>query len=200
MSISKLRRQRNGRAAPEAEAAYSLPATVSRPALLEGSSDRRFRTLVADLQTIAARMEMVREHFGRRLGITGPQYSLIVGVAHMQGSIGVGVSALARSLHVSSAFVASESGKLARRGLLYKRTNPRDRRGVLLSIAPAGRLKVDRVSAEIRAVNDLFFGVLDQSTFAALGAAAAKLVEGSAAAIRHVAAGKAAPRAGLRRA
>ena len=63
---------------------------------------------------------------------------------------------------------------------MLKRTNPLDRRGVLLSVAPAGRLAVDRVSAEIRAVNDLFFGALDAASFAALSAAAGALVESSA--------------------
>ena len=36
--------------------------TVSRAALLDDGSDRRFRQLVYDLLTIAVRMEAVREH------------------------------------------------------------------------------------------------------------------------------------------
>ena len=45
---------------PEA-ATYALPLTVSREALLDGGSDRRFRSLVSDLFTISAQMEIVRE-------------------------------------------------------------------------------------------------------------------------------------------
>jgi DNA-binding MarR family transcriptional regulator len=135
-------------------------------------------------------MEMVRKHLGRRMGITGPQYSVIVAVAHLQGSRGISVGALAQALHVSSAFIASEAGKLARRRLLLKRTNPLDRRGVLLSVAPAGRLAVDRVSSEIRAVNDLFFGALDAAAFAALSAAASALIDSSSKAVRHIASTK----------
>ena len=128
-------------------------------------------------------MEMVRTHLGRKLGITGPQYSLIVGIAHLQGSRGLSVGALAEALHVSSAFVASETNKLVRRNFLLKRTNPDDRRGVLLSIAPAGRLKLDRISEEIRWINDQFFGGLDAKAFDAMCLAAAKLVQGSDAVI-----------------
>jgi len=158
MSVSRLRGRRAGAVERESDSGpYALPATVSRTALLKGSSDHRFRVLVADLFTISARMEMVREHLGRRMGITGPQYSIVVAIAHLQGRNGISVGALAQALHVSSAFVATEGGKLVRSGLLLKRTNPLDRRSVLLSIAPAGRLAVDRVSAEIRTVNDLFF-------------------------------------------
>jgi DNA-binding MarR family transcriptional regulator len=167
-------------------AAYALPPTVSYAALLEKGSDRRFRALVNDLFTIANRMETVRAHLGARMGISGPQYSVLVAVAHLQGGQGVSVGAIAQAMHVSSAFIASETGKMARLGLLLKRPNPRDRRGVLLSLAPAGRLKIDRVSPEIRAINDLFFGGLDGASFAALSAAAGALVKGSRKAVHYV--------------
>jgi uncharacterized protein (TIGR02118 family) len=139
--------------------------------------------LVQDLLTIADRMESVREHLGRWMGISGPQYSLMVAIAHMQGEAGVNVGAVARALHVSSAFIASESGKLARKGLLSKRTSPQDRRGVLLSVSSAGRSKIDGISKQIRAVNDLFFGVLDSASFTAVSSAASTLVESSVSAI-----------------
>ena len=79
----------------------SLPATVSRRVLLDGGSDARFRRLVYDLLTIASRMTMVREHLAARMGITAPQYSLLMAVGQFQGERGVGVTAVARVLHVS---------------------------------------------------------------------------------------------------
>ena len=185
MSISRLARPRR-RAKRDTAAAYVLPPTVSRAALLEKGSDRPFRTLVNDLFTIASRMEIVRAHLGRRMGISGPQYSVLIAVAHLQAETGVGVGTLARTMHVSSAFIASETGKLARLGLLLKRPNPHDRRGVLLTLTPAGGLEIDRLSAEIRVINDLFFGPLDAKSFIALCAAAQALVKGSAKAMHHV--------------
>jgi DNA-binding MarR family transcriptional regulator len=184
MSISKgarvIGKRRNG------AGAYALPPTVSRDALLEKGSDRRFRTLVNDLFTVATRMEIVRGHLGRRMGLSGPHYSVLISIAHLQGERGVSVGAVARAMHVSSAFIASETGKLARLGLLVKRANPLDRRGVLLSLTPAGRLKIDRISGEIRSINNLFFGGLDAASFAVLSAAAGALVKGSSKAMRYV--------------
>lgn len=165
---------------------FVLPPTVSREALLRRGSDRCFRALVADLLTIAARMETVRAHHGRRIGITGPQYSVLIAIAHLQGETGVSVGAVAQALHVSSAFIAMETNKLARDGLVLKRRNPDDRRGVLLRLAPRGRLKIDRAAAEIRAVNDLFFGGLDSGSFRGLCTAAAALVESSRDAMRYL--------------
>ena len=186
MSISKLPRTRARAKRENATAAYVLPPTVSSGALLDKGSDRRFRTLVNDLFTIASRMEIVRAHLGRRMGLSGPQYSVLIAVAHLQGERGVRVGTVAQAMHVSSAFIAAETGKLSRLGLLLKRPNPQDGRGVLVSLAPAGRLKIDRVGAEIRAINDLFFGLLDASSFAALSAAAQLLVKGSAKAVHYV--------------
>jgi DNA-binding MarR family transcriptional regulator len=169
-------------------AGYQLPPTVSRAALLERGSDRRFRQLVYDLLTVAARMESVRGHLGERLTVSGPQYSILMAVAQLQGEEGVSVSAIAQAMHVTRAFVASESGKLAQRGFLLKQPNPRDRRGVLLRLAPTGRLKIDRLSVEVRAINDLFFGTLDAAEFAAMASAATRLVAGSQKAMQHLAA------------
>src|SRR5262249_14641896 len=165
MSISKLPRVRVRAKRETAAAAYVLPPTVSSRALLDKGSDRRFRTLVNDLFTIASRMEIVRAHLGRRMGLSGPQYSVLVAVAHLQGERGARAGPAARPSPVSSPFLASEPGKRARLGLLLKRPGPHDRRGVLLTLAPAGRLKIDRVSAEIRAINDTFFGALDGESF-----------------------------------
>jgi DNA-binding MarR family transcriptional regulator len=202
MSISRLPQRRNRAASNDlkrgnGKAAYSLPPTTSKAALLERGSDHRFRALVHDLFTIANRMELVRAHLGRRMGISGPQYSVLVAVAHLQGESGASVGAVAQAMHVSSAFIATETGKMARRGLLLKRPNPADGRSVLLSVAPAGRLKLERVAPEIRVINDLFFGGLDAGSFSALSTAAEALVKGSGMAVHFVSAVEGDPNAAL---
>ena len=96
MSISKApgKKRRGRRNTPPAAESKGpnirLPATVSRPALLEKGSDDRFRRLVYDLLTIASRMTTVREHLGDRMGISAPQYSLLMAVGQFQGEHGVG--------------------------------------------------------------------------------------------------------------
>ena len=165
---------------------YHPPATVSRPALLHKQSDQQFRRLVQDLLTVSRRLEMARDYFGRRINVTGPQYNLLMTVAQLQGTTGASVGSVAQAMHVSSAFVASETRKLSNVGLIRKRPNPEDGRGALLSLAPAGRLKIDRLIGEIRIVNDLFFGLLGAQQFAELCASAGALVRGSNEAMRYI--------------
>ena len=162
---------------PEATAA--LPATASRQALLEAGSDDRFRQLVYDLLTISVRMETAREHLARRLGVSGPQYSILMAIARLQDRHGVRVGGVAKALHVTSAFIATETGRLARHGLLSKSPNPKDRRGILLALSPRGQAALVKLGPEIRAVNDDFFKPLDRAGFQALASTAAALVESS---------------------
>src|ERR1700732_5050633 len=116
------------------ESEAPTPATAARQALLEAGSDDRFRQLVYDLLTISVRMETAREHLARRLGVSGPQYSILMAIARLQERHRVRVGGVAKARHVTSAFIATETGRLARLGLLSKSPNPKDRRGILLAL------------------------------------------------------------------
>ena len=159
--------------------AFRLPATVSRPALLERGSDSRFRQLVYDLLTISVRMETVRTHLAWRIGISGPQYSVLVAIAQFQGADGVSVGKVAEVLHVSGAFITAETRELDRLGLVMKAINPRDRRGVLLRLTPKGERQMIALSPAITAVNDKFFAPLTRTAFRAFADNAAELVNSS---------------------
>jgi DNA-binding MarR family transcriptional regulator len=159
--------------------AFRLPATVSRPALLERGADHRFRQLVYDLLTISVRMETVRMHLARQIGISGAQYSVLVAIAQFQGTDGVSVSKVAEVLHVSGAFITAETRQLERSGLVIKAINPRDRRGVLLRLTPKGERQMFALSPAITAVNDKFFAPLTRTAFHAFAVSAAELVTSS---------------------
>jgi DNA-binding MarR family transcriptional regulator len=152
---------------------------VSRPALLEGGSDNRFRQLVYDLLTISVRMETVRTHLARQIGITGPQYSVLVAIGQFQGADGVRVGKVAEVLHVSGAFITAETRQLERLGLVIKAINPRDRRGVLLRLTPKGQRQIIAISPGIVAVNDKFFAPLAHIAFRNFAHSAAQLVTSS---------------------
>jgi DNA-binding MarR family transcriptional regulator len=144
---------------------------------------QRFRQLVNDLFTIAARMDTVRARFSQLVGVTPPQYSILMTVAQLDGQGGATVRRVAELTHVSGAFVTAESGKLVRLGLLHKRPNPADGRSVLLSLTARGVAALEAALPHIRAVNDAFFGRLSAEEFAVLSASAARIVEASAAAV-----------------
>ena len=166
--------------------AYRPPLTVSRSALLVDGTDAEFRRFVSRLVLVTDRLRQIRKHFGWRIGLSGPQYVLLITVAYLQGTKGITVSALARDLRVTSAFVTSESRRLVQRGLLAKRPNPEDSRSTLLVLTAAGRKSIDALVPEIRRVNDVLFGYVNKASFRLAGRFLDQLANGSAGALSYI--------------
>jgi DNA-binding MarR family transcriptional regulator len=151
--------------------------------MADGTGER-FRQLVNDLFTIAVRMDTVRRRFSELIGVTPPQYLILVTVAQLEASAaGATVRAVAEHTHVSGAFVTAETGKLARLGFLAKRPNPADGRSVLVNLTAKGRKALESALPHIRAVNDVFFGKVSAEELIRLSAIAARIVESSASAV-----------------
>ncbi|HEY7607638.1 MAG TPA: MarR family winged helix-turn-helix transcriptional regulator [Alphaproteobacteria bacterium] len=151
---------------------YAPPVSVSRPACLENGRDDRLRALLHALFVTAARFEDVRGAFGRRIGATGPQYTILAAIAERQGSAGgeagVGIRALADHLHVAPSHITTEVNKLVSLGLVEKRANPADGRGVLVRLARPGEAALDRLGPFRREINDLLFDGVSRIDFQTL--------------------------------
>jgi DNA-binding MarR family transcriptional regulator len=153
--------------------------TATRDILLPDGSDHALRTLLYDLFTIGARLEEVRRYLGSCIGITGPQFTLMMAVLELQGTQGVSVGKIADYLHVAGTFITAESAKLAHKNYLEKRTDPRDRRVSLLRVMPAGMKAIDSLLPELQQINDTVFELESREGFDALCSAANSLVNGS---------------------
>ena len=165
----------------------SPPLTVGREELLTEGTDRTFRQMIQDLITLSVNVQRVRDEMAARIGISGPQYAILMRVAHFSGpkeiSTGVTVKETAAHLHVSGAFVTGEVKKLMSQGLLKKTTDAEDRRKVRLRLSPEGRARLEAIAPMLRDVNDAFFGSLSAKDFQALTAIAAGLAARSGAAM-----------------
>ena len=155
------------------------PLTATREILLPEGSDHALRTLLYNLFTIGNRMEEVRRYLGSCIGISGPQFSLLMAVLELQGATGVSVGKIADYMHVAGTFVTAESSKLAQKDYLEKRTDPRDRRVSLLRVRPAGMAAIDTLLPELQLINDTFFELESRDGFESLCRAAERLVDGS---------------------
>jgi len=144
---------------------YHPPLTITRRALLVRGSDVEFRRLIYRLLLVEERLRQVRAFLARRIGLTGPQYTLLITVAYLQGATGITVRSLARNLRVTSAFITGESRRLIERGLLAKRRNPHDSRSTLLSVTAAGRRRIAGLVPELRSINNAFFAHVSAQSF-----------------------------------
>jgi len=142
------------------------PLTVSHGALLTSGSDVAFRQTLYLMVLGFGRLMSCREAFGRALALTGSQFAVLIGAAYAQGRDGVSIRSLADHIQLAPTHVTTEVGRLIRKGLLVKKTNPRDRRGVLVTLSRRGEAAVRQLAPFLRRVNDLLFQDVRRKDFA----------------------------------
>ena len=147
-------------------AGFVPPLTVSQRALLTAGSDVAFRETLYLMVLGFGRLMSCREAFGRALALTGSQFAVLIGTAYAQDRDGVSIRSLADHIQLAPTHVTTEVGRLIRKGLLRKKTNPRDRRGVLVMLSRRGEAAVRQLAPFLRRVNDLLFQNVRRKDFA----------------------------------
>lgn len=158
------------------KADFVFPVSATSAILRTGQSDHSLRKLVYDFFTVSSQMEEMRRYLGKKVGLTGPQYFLVMAVAELQGKTGVSVGRVAAYLHVTGTFVTTESGKLFKKGILEKRTDTQDSRRSLLSVADKGQKALSSLFPEVRHINDIVFDLESRADFVRLCALMDRLV------------------------
>ena len=157
---------RRRRSETPTSAGFAPPLTVSHGALLTSGSDVAFRQTLYLMVLGFGRLMSCREAFGRALALTGSQFAVLIGAAYAQGRDGVSIRSLADHIQLAPTHVTTEVGRLIRKGLLVKKTNPRDRRGVLVTLSRRGEAAVRELAPFLRRVNDLLFQNVRRKDFA----------------------------------
>jgi DNA-binding MarR family transcriptional regulator len=184
---------------PRPKTDFQLPLTATSPNLVTGGSDHSFRRFLYDFFTVSARLETMKRYLGKRLGLTGPQYTIMMAVAELQGELGVSVGRVGDYLHVTGTFVTIESGKLVKKGFMEKRPDAQDGRVSLLSLAPKGIKALEGLFPELQQINDVFFELDSRTEFERLCKSLEKLVGNAQRALALVNATKDDPRLTLKR-
>ena len=149
------------------QGSYRPPLSVTRPEILRDGSDSAFRELIWGLLVVAKRLQKYPEIFGRRIGISSAQYTVLIAAAHIQGEDGIGIRALADYMHLPAPHITTTVGRLVDAGLLAKRQNPADGRGVLISMTRAGDAALRELAPFQQQINDVLFGGLSRREFEA---------------------------------
>lgn len=184
---------------PRQKTDFQFPLTATSPILVSGKTDHSLRKLLYDFFTVSARMETVKRYLGERLNLTGPQYTIMMAVAELQGKAGVSVGRVGEYLHVTGTFVTMESGKLLKKGLLEKHPDLHDGRVSLLSLAPEGVKALQSLFPQLQQINDVFFELDSRAEFERLCKTLEKLVGNSQRALALINATRGNPRLTLER-
>jgi MarR family transcriptional regulator, organic hydroperoxide resistance regulator len=178
---------RTKRTSPRSTDAPPPGATVTRPELLAGGTDLPFRQFVHDMLAFAGHIQEVRNRLAAMIGLSGTQYTILIAISHLlRAEGGVGVNRVAEHLHLSGAFVTIEVNRLVDAGLVSKRSNPEDRRRVLLTLTAKARNLLDRLRPVQRPVNDTLFESISAAEFDLLRRVMGRLVANGGRALRLV--------------
>ena len=165
---------------------FSAPPTTSRVDFLKNGSDDWLRDAIYRLVQALGRLVACREAFGKELGLTGSQFTVLMGVAYRQGEDGITIASLSSYIGLASTHVTTEVGRLIRKDLLIKRPNKDDGRSVLISLSRKGEEAVRKVSPMVRSVNDFLFKDINREQLATVNNFAATLMNNSEFALAEI--------------
>ena len=126
---------------------------------------RRFSWEIA---SISAHLEELRHFWAKTLGISGPQWMIVVALAdHDQGD-GVAVNVVSKMLHVDPSFVTTQSKLLEKKGFVRRKTAVEDARIVKMSLTDKTTKHLANLASQQEALNQFIFAEFEDRDMADL--------------------------------
>src|SRR5215813_4739046 len=115
------------------------------------------RRLTWVIAAISVHLEELRYFWAKTLGISGPQWMILMALADLDHDDGVPVNAVSKKLHVDSSFVTTQSKLLEKKGFLRRKTSDEDARIVQMSLTDKTYKHLAGLAAQQEALNEFIF-------------------------------------------
>ena len=119
------------------------------------------RRFTWEISAINVYLEELRQHWARTLGISGPQWMILMALADLDQEDGVPVNVVSKKLHVDSSFVTTQSMLLEKKGFLRRKTSAEDARIVQMSLTDKTYKHLAGLAAQQEALNEFIFAELN---------------------------------------
>src|SRR5215468_9061949 len=119
---------------------------------------RRFTWVIA---SINVHLEELRHFWAKALGISGPQWMILMALVDLDQDDGVPVNAVSKKLHVDPSFVTTQSKLLEKKGFLRRKTSDEDARIVQMSLTDKTYKHLAGLAAQQEALNEFIFADLN---------------------------------------
>jgi DNA-binding MarR family transcriptional regulator len=113
------------------------------------------------IASISVHIEELRYFWAKTLGISGPQWMILMALSDMDQDNGVPVNAVSKKLHVDSSFITTQSKVLEKKGFLRRKTSSEDARIVQMSLTDKTYKHLASLAAQQEALNDFIFAEFD---------------------------------------
>ena len=113
------------------------------------------------IASINVHFQEIRQFWAKALGISGPQWMILMAIADLDQGEGVSVKVVSKMLHVDPSFVTTQSKMLEKKGLMRRRTSPDDARVVQMTLTDKTYKHMANLAAQQQSLNDFIFAELD---------------------------------------
>lgn len=113
---------------------------------------------------IHSQLEEIHKGWAQMLGISEPQWLILMAIEELDQGRGVSGIAVANKLRIHPAFVTNQTKKLEQIELLTRATSPDDARFLQISLTQKARAEITKLSVKRQAIYLTMFGELDEES------------------------------------
>ena len=115
------------------------------------------RRFAWEIASIGVHLEEIRYFWAKTLGISGPQWMIVVALADLDKGGGVPVNAVSKMLHVDPSFVTTQSKLLEKNGFIRRTPSAEDARIVNMSLTDKTYKHLASLASKQEALNEFIF-------------------------------------------
>ncbi len=125
---------------------------------------RRFTWEIASINVY---LQELRYFWAKALGISGPQWMILMALADLDQGEGVPVKVVSKMLHVDPSFVTTQSKMLEKKGFMRRKTSEEDARIVQMSLTDKTYKQIANLASQQEALNEFIFAEFNDRELAA---------------------------------
>lgn len=126
--------------------------------------DRAVTDFIWNIVEIHSQLEEIHKSWALMLGLTEPQWLILMAIEELDQGRGVPGIAVANKLRIHPAFVTNQTKRLEKLEFLVRVTSPEDARFLQISLTQKARAEIANLSIKRQAVNSTMFGELDEES------------------------------------
>ncbi len=128
-----------------------------------GKNQEVVRQFLWDIASINVHLDEIRHFWARELGISGPQWMILMAVGDLDTGNGVPVKDVSAMLHVDPSFVTTQSKMLEKNGFMRRVPSRQDARVVLMSLTDKASKKIALLASRRDSLSDFVLADFDDS-------------------------------------
>jgi DNA-binding MarR family transcriptional regulator len=110
-----------------------------------------------EIAAIHVHFQEIRHFWAEALGISGPQWMILMALADLDKGGGVSVKEVSKVLHVDASFVTTQSKMLEKKGFMRRKTSDEDARVVQMSLTDKSYKQIANLASRQERLNDFIF-------------------------------------------